>query len=71
MLAPSLNQQAEEIDALGAPEGDEKKVEAILVSLEKAADEIEEDPASVFEGKVLDKPNKLAEDYGFKVCGEE
>jgi hypothetical protein len=71
VLVPSLNQQAEEIDALGAPEGDEEKVEAIVASLEDAAAEIEDDPGSVFEGGPLKEPSKLAGDYGFKVCGEE
>jgi hypothetical protein len=71
VLVPSLNQQAEEIDALGAPEGDEEKVEEIVVSLEGAADEIEDDPSLVFDGEVLEEPEKLAQDYGFKVCGEE
>lgn len=71
VLVPSLNQQAEELDALGAPEGDEGKVEKIIVSLEGAADEIEEDPEIIFDNEVLKEPGELAEDYGFKVCGKE
>jgi hypothetical protein len=71
VLVPNLNQQAEELDALGAPEGDEEQVEEIIVSLEGAADEIEDEPGSVFEGEVLEEPTKLAKAYGFKVCGEE
>lgn len=71
VLAPSLNQQAKELDALGAPEGDEDKVEAIVVALEDATDEIEDDPSLVFEEKTLEKPNQLAKAYGFKVCGQE
>jgi len=71
VLVPNLEQQIEELDALGAPEGDEDKVEAIIVSLEEATGEIEDDPGIVFQGDVLKKPSKLAEEYGFKVCGEE
>jgi hypothetical protein len=71
VLVPNLERQTEELDALGAPEGDEDKVEAIIVSLEDATGEIEDDPGVVFQGEVLKKPSKLAEDYGFKVCGEE
>jgi len=71
VLVPNVNQQAEELDELGAPEGDEEQVEEIIVSLENAADEIEDDPSAVFEDEVLKEPSKLAEDYGFKVCGEE
>jgi hypothetical protein len=69
VLAPSLNKQAEELGALGAPKGDEKKVEEIVVAVEGAADEIEGNPNLVFTGKALKKPNQLAEAYGFKVCG--
>jgi hypothetical protein len=71
VLVPSLNQQAEELDALGAPEGDEEKVEEIVVALEDATEEIEDDPSLVFEEKTLEEPNKLADAYGFKVCGQE
>ncbi len=71
VLVPNLERQTEELDALGAPEGDEDEVEAIIVSLEDATGEIEDDPGIVFQGGVLKKPSKLAESYGFKVCGEE
>jgi hypothetical protein len=67
VLVPSLEQQAEELEALGAPEGDADKVEEIVVALEDATGEIEDDPSLVFEGKTLKKPNQLAEAYGFKV----
>ena len=70
ILVPSLNRQVKELDALGAPAGDEKQVEAIVVSLEGAADEIQQKPSLVFEEKVLKEPSQLAEDYGFEVCGE-
>lgn len=71
VLVPNLERQTEELDALGAPEGDEEKVDAIIVSLEDATGEIEDDPGIVFQGDVLKKPSQLAEAYGFKVCGEE
>jgi hypothetical protein len=71
VLVPSLNRQADELDALGAPEGDEGKVEEIVVALEDATAEIEDDPSLVFEEKTLEEPNKLADAYGFKVCGQE
>jgi hypothetical protein len=71
VLVPSLNRQAEELAALGAPQGDEEQVEAITASLETAAAEIEDDPSLVFKPKVLQEPRQLAEEYGFKVCGGE
>jgi hypothetical protein len=71
VLVPNLERQTEELNALGAPAGDEDKVAEILGSLEDATGEIEDDPSLVFQGEVLEKPAQLAEDYGFKVCGEE
>ncbi len=70
VLVPNLNGQVEDLRALGAPEGDEDQVEEIFVSLEGAADEIDDDPGLVFEEETLKEPSELAEDYGFKVCGE-
>lgn len=71
VLVPALEQQAEEIDALGAPEGDEEEVEAIVAALEDGTAKVEDDPGAVFEGAPLKEASKLAKDYGFEVCGEE
>jgi hypothetical protein len=71
VLVPALNQQAEEIQALGAPEGDEERVEAIVTALEDGASEVADEPKLAFEGQPLKDASKLAKDYGFKVCGEE
>ncbi len=71
VLVPALSRQAEEIDALAAPEGDEEKVEAIVVALEDGTADVEGDPSLVFEGKPLKEASQLATDYGFEVCGEE
>lgn len=71
VLVANLRGQLDELEALGAPEGDEEQVEEIIDSLEGATDEIEDDPSVVFDGDVLKEPGELAQDYGFKVCGAE
>ncbi len=72
VVAPSIRKQGEEISELGAPSGDEDKVEAIVDSVEEGADELESKPAQLFEGKnPLAAGSKLAKEYGLKVCGEE
>jgi hypothetical protein len=68
-LVPVLNREIEELDALGAPEGDEEQVEEIIASLEGAAGEIEAEPALAFEGEPLAESGELAKAYGFRVCG--
>jgi maltose-binding protein MalE len=72
VVAPSVRKQGEEIAELGAPSGDEAEVEAIVAAVEGGAEELEEDPNLLIEGKnPLAKGSKLADSYGFKVCGEE
>ena len=72
VVAPAVRKQGEEISELGAPSGDEAEVEAIVAAVEGGADELEEDPKLLIEGKnPLAKGSKLADSYGFKVCGEE
>jgi hypothetical protein len=73
VIVPNLSKQAEEIDALGAPSGEEAEVEAIVEALETATGEIEDEPGTLVEANAasFDKANKLAKEFGFKVCGEE
>lgn len=70
VLVPALNRQIEELDALGAPEGEEERVEEIIVALEDGAAEIEDDPSLTFKGDPLNEATRLAGDYGFEACGE-
>jgi basic membrane lipoprotein Med (substrate-binding protein (PBP1-ABC) superfamily) len=72
IVGPGVQKQIEEIDALGAPEGDEGKIEAMIDAVEEGVEEIEENPAALVEGKnPLAKGSKLAKEYGLKTCGEE
>jgi len=73
VLLPSIEQQGEELRELGAPEGDEEQIDEMLTSLEDAVAEGEDDPESLFSGDTdpFGDANQQAEDYGFKVCGEE
>ncbi|MDX6625600.1 MAG: hypothetical protein QOE56_589 [Solirubrobacterales bacterium] len=72
VVAPAVRQQGEEIGDLGSPSGDEDQVEAIVEAVGQGADELEEDPGALLEGKnPLEEGSKLAKTYGFKSCGEE
>lgn len=69
---PAIKRQIEEVRALGAPEGEEKKVEGILNGLEKALDEAKKDPYAI-EGEYestnpFHRIDKAARNYGFSVC---
>jgi hypothetical protein len=74
VLGPALQKQADEISALGAPDGEEEKTVAIVEALESGAEELEDNPASLLERSgtgPLDKANALANKFGFKQCGQE
>lgn len=70
-LIPVLRAEHDEIEALGAPEGDEAEVENLLASLQEAIDAAEEDPmAFVISDDAFAAADKAAEDYGLKECGQ-
>jgi hypothetical protein len=64
--------EAEELAELGAPEGQEQAIEAIITGIETATDKAEEDPASTIKaaGNPYNAVNKLAREFGFIVCAE-
>jgi len=68
VLAPNLKLQADELDALVPPAGDEDEIQAILDSLRGAISAIEKNPSNL-EGNVLAETIRLENAYGFKVCG--
>jgi hypothetical protein len=76
ILLPSISGQVEEIRSLGAPEGEEEQVNEILETVEEEVEEAEAEPAVLFEEEEgaespFTEGNKLAREYGFKVCGQE
>jgi len=73
VILPNVQQQADEIRELGAPEGDEEQVDELVTSLEDAVAEGEDDPEILFNDDTdpFAKVNQQATAYGFKVCGEE
>ena len=65
-VLPNIQQQADDIDALGAPEGDEDDVQAIVDALNEAIAATEDDQNS----DAFTDVNKLAQDYGLTACGQ-
>jgi hypothetical protein len=72
VILPSITTQSELVRGLGAPEGDEEEIEAMLDSLDEAIEDAEEKPETLFKEGTdpFGDPNGKAEDYGFKVCGQ-
>jgi hypothetical protein len=66
---PPYEEMAEELDALGAPEGDEEKVEALVKEMEKTAQAIKADPLTAVSSTIqFTKANELAEENGLPEC---
>jgi hypothetical protein len=72
VIVPNIKSQGEQLRALGAPEGDEEQITAMLDSLDEAVEGAEEDPESLFDEKSdpFGDANKQAQEYGLAVCGQ-
>jgi hypothetical protein len=70
VLIPAKQQEVSELRRLGAPNGDEDKVEAILAAYEDSIAKAEEDPNAAVTSTfgVFVKATELAEEYGLKEC---
>ena len=71
VMVPSLEKEIEELRALGVPEGDEERVEAMLAALEEGQETAERNPAAVNASSdaVFGIASRLASEYGLEVCG--
>lgn len=71
VFIPSFTREIKEIRALGIPNGDEEKIEAMLSALEEGLETAESDPklASTNSEAVFGISSRIANEYGLKVCG--
>lgn len=69
VLIPPYRKVIEDLKKLGAPEGDEQEVEAIVEAMEEAADKVEADPGPAVQSTVqFTEANKLSAEYGLTDC---
>lgn len=68
---PRMRTLVKELEALGAPSGDEAQIEGILNSIEAGNDSIKANPQGVLTSRdPYAKTKKLAYAYGFHKCGQ-
>lgn len=66
---PTYESATQQIDELGAPEGDEEKVEDIVEAMEGAVAKAEADPkAALVNSAAFEDANDLLKSYGLKEC---
>lgn len=68
---PALDKQLKELKALGAPKGEEEKVEEYFEAAEEALEKGEAEPQLLFSKvtQTFAKADKIAQELGFEVCG--
>jgi hypothetical protein len=71
VLVENVEDEVDAIRALGAPEGDEKEVEAMLKAREDSIKKAQANPKAVIRGNedIFGEASKLAKAYGLKECG--
>jgi hypothetical protein len=71
VLVPSVKREVKELRALGAPSGDEARVDAIVEALEEGVETAESDPKAVTNSSevVFGIASRLAKEYGLEACG--
>lgn len=72
VVAPNVTREIDEIRAIGAPKGDEERVEAIIAALEEGLEKTREKPELALSAnrEIFAQAIKLATAYGLTVCGE-
>jgi len=68
-ILPPYEEVPERLKALGTPEGEEEKVEAIYGAMEDAAQKVKADPAEALKSTTqFTKANELSSAYGLTEC---
>lgn len=67
---PPIRKEADALEALEPPPGDEQQVEEIVSAIRRATKAAEADPVAVGKGLPgpFARPNQMAKRYGFKAC---
>jgi hypothetical protein len=71
VVVPNVKREIKEIRALGAPEGDEDRVDAILEALEEGVETAEDNPQAAVSSSeaIFGISSRLGKEYGLEVCG--
>jgi len=72
IVVPPMEKELRRLRALSPPQGDEKKVRAILEEIESGVHDVQHDYLDVFyeENDPFAEANELARKYGFHACAE-
>lgn len=71
VIVPSVKREVKELRALGVPDGDDEKVDAMIGALEEGVETAESNPEAVTSSSdaVFGIASRLAAEYGLEACG--
>ena len=71
VMVPSVSREVKELRALGVPDGDDEKVDAMITALEEGVETAERDPAAVTKSSdaIFGIASRIAGEYGAVGCG--
>ena len=69
-LVPEIRGQVEDLRALKAPAEDAATINGMLDAIEAGLVTVEADPLIILTGDPFADADKIAQDYGFEVCGK-
>jgi hypothetical protein len=71
VLVPNVSREVKELRALGAPDGDEERVDAMVTALEEGVETAERDPQAVTKSSdaIFGIASRIAGEYGLTTCG--
>jgi hypothetical protein len=69
-MVPDVSREVKELRALGIPDGDEEKIDAMIGALEEGVETAEQDPQAVTKSSdvVFGISSRIAGEYGLTVC---
>jgi hypothetical protein len=69
-MVPNVSREAKELRALGVPEDDEEKVDAMISALEEGVETAEQDPQAVTKSSdvIFGISSRIAGEYGLTAC---
>lgn len=71
VLVPNVSKEVKELRALGTPDGDEERVDAMITALEEGVETAERDPQAVTKSSdaIFGIASRIAGEYGLTTCG--
>jgi hypothetical protein len=69
-MVPNVSREVKELRALGIPDGDEEKIDAMIAALEEGVETAEQDPEAVTKSSdvVFGISSRIAGEYGLTAC---